>query len=466
MQEFKKNQIYEVEIIDLSHEGLGIAKIDSFIFFVENALPEERINMRITKIGKTFGFGRVEHFIKKSIHRVESLDLDYLRTGIADLGHLQYTEQLKFKKNQVIHLLRKIAKREAVGVYDTIGMGSPLSYRNKAQVPVREINGRLETGFFRKNSHDLIPIENFYIQNSEIDRLILFVRDLLREHGVIAYDEKRRTGLIRNLVVRRGHYSGQIMLIFVLTSKNFPKLEEIKTSICAKFPNIKSILLNVNTSNGNSILGQEMHTIFGQDYITDSMLDKTFQISARAFYQVNTEQAEKLYQIAYEYAELRNTDTIIDAYSGIGTIGLAIADEVQKVYGMEVVRQAVEDANNNAQVNNIDNANYQVGSAEEVMPEWIDNGIKPDVIFVDPPRKGLDEAFINAATATGARSIIYISCNPATFARDVVRFEEMGYQLEKVQPVDLFPQTHHIECVGKFILKRRKGKNHNVQEEN
>ncbi|QDK71253.1 23S rRNA (uracil(1939)-C(5))-methyltransferase RlmD [Lactococcus protaetiae] len=452
MINFKKNEIFEADVIDLTHEGQGVVKIEHFPFFVDNALPGERIMMRVLKVGKSFGFGRVEQFLTQSEHRVNGVNLDYLRTGIADFGHLSYEEQLKFKQKQVCQLLTKTAHKEKFPVSNVIPADRTLAYRNKAQVPVRDIDGLLTTGFFRKNSHTLIPVENFYIQAPEIDAVILFLRDEFRKITVSSYDEKTRQGWLRNIVVRKAYYSSEIMITLVVTADKLPKgTDRLLSALTEKFPNIKSVQLNINADTGSFILGKKFKVLYGQGYITDTMLGKTFQISAPAFYQVNTEQAEKLYQIAYDFADLKATDVVIDAYSGIGTIGIGMADKVHQIYGMEVIPEAVSDAKHNARLNNLSNTHYEVGTAEAILPKWLKAGIKPDIVFVDPPRKGLDETFIRAASETQARAIIYISCNPATFARDVVRFEEQGYQLDKVQPVDLFPQTHHIELVANFI---------------
>ncbi len=457
MINFRKNDVFEAEVIDLTHEGQGVVKIDGFPFFVDNALPDEKIQMKITKVGKNFGFGRVEKRLVASPKRVNNLNLNYLRTGIADLGHLVYEEQLIYKRKQVVELLHKTAGKTNFPVSETISAENPTKYRNKAQIPVREINGQLETGFFRKNSHELVPIEDFYIQNSEIDQLVLFLRDEFRKYFLTSlsiYDEKTREGWLRNLVIRRAYHSGEIMLILVVTSAQLPFDKEIfLTALSKKFPTIKSVQLNINSSDGSFIFGKNFILLSGNNFITDTMLEKKFEISAPAFYQVNTPQAEKLYQVAYEFAELKPTDCVIDAYSGIGTIVIGMADKVSQVYGMEVIPEAVENAQHNAHLNGITNTHYEVGTAEKILPEWLQKGIVPDVIFVDPPRKGLDESFIEAATATTARALVYISCNPATFARDVVRLENCGYFLDKVQPVDLFPQTHHVELVGNFKKK-------------
>jgi len=454
MTNFKKNDIFEAEVLDLTHEGQGVVKVDSYPFFVDNALPGERIKMRVLKVGKSFGFGRVDEFISQSEHRTTQLNLDYLRTGIADFGHLTYNEQVKFKQKQVVDILRKTAGKEDFPVSPVIESIKTIKYRNKAQIPIQMVNGILTTGFYRKNSHSLIPVEDFYIQHPEIDAVVLFLRDEFRKINLQAYDEKTRKGWLRNIVVRRGFHTSEMMVSLVVTSKKLPEnVDLVIDKLVEHFTNIKSVQLNINNGTGSFILGKEFVLLYGKDFITDLMLDKTYQISAPAFYQVNTPQAEKLYETAFEFAELKPGDIVIDAYSGIGTIGISMADRVAEVYGMEVVPAAVENAKRNAQLNELENTHYEVGTAEKIMPKWLDEGIKPDVIFVDPPRKGLDETFIKSATATNPRRIVYISCNPATFARDVVRFENEGYILDKVKPVDLFPQTHHIELVARFNKK-------------
>ena len=443
-----KNDIVEVEIVDLTHEGAGVAKVDGFVFFVDNALPGEVIKMRVLKLKKNIGFGKVEEYVTLSPNRNQDIDATYLRSGIADFGHMTYEEQLKFKRKQVVDNLYKTAGISDVEVAETLGMETPYAYRNKAQVPVRRVKGQLETGFYRKNSHDLIPIEDFLIQDKEIDKLIVFVRDLLRRYDLKPYDEKEQTGLIRHLVVRRGHYSGQMMLVFVTTRPKVFRIDQIIAKITETFPNVVSIIQNINDKNTNAIFGKEFRTLYGQDTITDSMLGNDYEISAQSFYQVNTEMAEKLYQTAIDFSDLNSDSIVIDAYSGIGTIGLSFAKQVKEVYGVEVIETAVEDAKKNAERNGITNAHYVADSAENAMAKWSKDGIKPDVIIVDPPRKGLTESFIKASVAMKPEKITYVSCNPATMARDIKLYQELGYELKKVQPVDLFPQTHHVETVA------------------
>ncbi|MFA9413981.1 23S rRNA (uracil(1939)-C(5))-methyltransferase RlmD [Streptococcus sp. E29BA] len=443
----KKNDVIDVEIVDLTHEGQGVAKHEGLVFFVDNALPGEQIAMRVLKVKKSVGFGKVETYHSLSPHRNQALDTSYLRTGIADLGHLTYDQQLVFKTAQVKAALSKIAGITDAPILDTLGMAQPLAYRNKAAIPVRRVNGQLETGFFRKGSHDLIPIEDYYIQHPEIDRLIKVTRDLLRRFDLKPYDEATGAGLIRHLVVRRGYATGQLMLVIVTTRPKIFRVEQLIERLTADFPNLVSIIQNINDQATNVIFGQEFITLYGRDTIEDQLLGNTYAISAQSFYQVNTEMAEQLYQTAIDFSELSTDDVVIDAYSGIGTIGLSIAGQVKAVYGVEVVDKAVADAMKNAQNNGIMNAHYVCDTAESAMEKWQSEGLRPKVIIVDPPRKGLTESFIRASSAMSPEKITYISCNPATMARDIKLYQELGYQLTKVQPVDLFPQTHHVEVV-------------------
>lgn len=288
----------------------------------------------------------------------------------------------------------------------------------------------------------------FEEENPFFDQVVVALRDLLRRFDLKPYDEKEQSGLIRNLVVRRGHYSGQIMVVLVTTRPKVFRVDQLIEQVIKQFPEIVSVMQNINDQNTNAIFGKEWRTLYGQDYITDQMLGNDFQIAGPAFYQVNTEMAEKLYQTAIDFAELKKDDVVIDAYSGIGTIGLSVAKHVKEVYGVELIPEAVENSKKNAQLNNISNAHYVCDTAENAMKNWLKDGIQPTVILVDPPRKGLTESFIKASAQTGADRIAYISCNVATMARDIKLYQELGYELKKVQPVDLFPQTHHVETVA------------------
>ncbi|WP_312541489.1 23S rRNA (uracil(1939)-C(5))-methyltransferase RlmD [Enterococcus sp.] len=441
-----KNQEIEVEIIDLSHEGNGIAKVDGYLLFIENTLPKEKVIAKVLKVGNKFGFAKVMQFLETSPDRQELPNEALLRTGIAPLSHLSYDKQLLFKQQQVENVLTKIAKLE-VPVLAPISMTEPFGYRNKAQIPVQKINGALTTGFYRKNSHTLVPIEDFYIQDPEIDQAIITIRDILQRFNVKAYNEEAHEGFLRHIVVRRGHHSGEMMVVLVTRKPKFFKGEEIATVIHDEIPAVVSVIQNINEEKTNVILGEFGRVLYGKETIEDQLLGKTFQISAKSFYQVNTEMTEVLYQKAFEMAQLKPEDIVVDAYAGIGTIGISLADQVSEVLGMEVIPEAVNDAKANAKRNGVDNVHYFVGKAEKIMPQWLREGIQPTVVFVDPPRKGLDASFIETTAAVGPERIVYISCNPATLARDLALFAEQGYETKQVQPVDLFPQTTHVETV-------------------
>ena len=447
----KKNQRMTVSIIDLTHEGMGVAKVDGYPLFIENSLPGEEVEVIVVKVGNKFGFAKVEKWLVESPDRQPIENVDLLRTGIAPLSHLSYAKQLEFKQEQVQNVMKKIAKMPEVTVYETLGMDTPFGYRNKAQIPVRRVDGELTTGFYRKNSHQIIPIEDFYIQDPEIDKAIVTIRNILRRFDVRAYDEESHKGMLRHIIVRRGHYSHEIMVILVTRKEKFFKGELIAETINKEIPEVVSVIQNINEDKTNVILGKENRVLFGKDHMIDQLLGNTFRISPQSFYQVNTPQAEVLYQTAIDFAELKKSDVVIDAYSGIGTIGISLADKVKDVYGVEVTPEAIIDAQINAEKNHVENVHYQTGKAEVVMKKWHERDIKPTVIVVDPPRKGLTESFIQSAAEMSPDKVVYISCNPATLARDLKLFQDLGYKTEKIQPVDLFPQSYHTDAVALLV---------------
>lgn len=444
----KKNDKVWVVIEDLTHDGRGVGKIDYYPIFIENAIPGEEVEVRVLKTTKKFAYGKVLQWKVKSDTRVDEVDNDWIRTGIAPLHHMSYDAQLKFKHNQVKKVMTRIGGFENLEVKETMGMEFPFKYRNKAQIPVRKINDRLEFGFFRRNSHDLVPIEDFYIQEPEIDAALIAIKPILERFNVKPFDEKNQTGNLKNVVIRKGHYTNQLMIVFVTKKKKIFKIGEICKAIVEAIPNVSSIMQSIHTENNNVILGKEFVRLYGNEYIEDELLGNTYQISAKSFYQVNTKQAESLYQEAIKRAKLKETDVVIDAYCGIGTIGLSLANQVSKVYGVEVVSEAIEDAKRNAEINHIENISFEVGKAESVFDKWLEEEINPNVIIVDPPRKGLSESFIEASVKMNAEKIVYISCDPATLSRDLKLYSDLGYQPDYVQPIDMFPQTAHIEsCV-------------------
>ncbi|WP_242368540.1 23S rRNA (uracil(1939)-C(5))-methyltransferase RlmD [Lactobacillus intestinalis] len=442
----QKNQIVELEITDLSYEAMGVAHYEGLTIFVNNALPGEIVKAKVLKVKKKFAFAKIEEIIKESPDRVKVQLNQWVQTGLASLAHIKYDKQLEFKRNQVVNLLHK-ADLDQIKVDQTLPSPEETGYRNKAQVPVRMVNGQLEIGFFRRHSHDLVPLTNFFTTDPEIDRVLIAVRDILRKYKVPAYDEIHNKGEVRYLDVRRSKASGEIMVILVCLHRDFPQLPKVAAEI-SQIPDVTSIILNHNPKKTNVILGKNDYVVFGEDHITDKIGDVKFRISPQSFFQINSLQTPRLYNLAIEKADLKPEDVVIDAYSGIGTIGLSVAKHVKAVRGMEVIKPAVDDANANAKLNGITNAEYVVGKAEEVMPRWANEGLKTDVIFVDPPRKGLTPEFIDAAVKTNPKKIVYISCNPATQVRDLQLFREQGYDFNEIDPVDMFPQTPHVESVA------------------
>lgn len=447
----RKNEKLTVDIMDLTYEGMGVAKVDNYPLFIEGVLPDEQAEVEVTKVNKQYGFARLVNLLKKSPDRVESKANIYSQTGIAPLQHLAYPAQLTFKRNQILNVFQKA--HLDIPVQPTLGMTDPTGYRNKAQVPVRFIDGALMTGFYRKHSHQVMPMEDFYIQDPKIDEAIKVVRDILRRFYIDPYNEDTHKGVLRTIMVRRGYYSHEMMIVFITRSKKSPAAREIAIEIKKALPEVVSIMQNVNAAQTNVIFGDQTKLIAGRDFIRDELMGLKFEISAQSFYQVNPVQTEVLYQKAIEAAELTGNETVIDAYSGIGTISLAVAKHAKQVYGVEVVESAVMDARHNAKINAIDNVEFTLGKAEDVMAQWQTDGLQVDALIVDPPRKGLEPSFIEAVGQLKPAKMVYVSCNPATLARDLDLLAAQGYQAEGTQPVDMFPQTLHVESVTKLVLK-------------
>ncbi|NVY96719.1 23S rRNA (uracil(1939)-C(5))-methyltransferase RlmD [Lactobacillus sp. DCY120] len=445
-----KNQVLTLEIIDLSYEGLGVAKVDGYSLFVSNALPEEKVEAVVTKVGRKYGFAKTLKIIKKSPYRVENFEQKYVQTGIAPLIHLAYPQQLQFKQQQVINNLSKQGLDSGL-VQEIIGADEQFHYRNKAQIPVRTVAGQATTGFFRSRSHDLVALDDYLIQDPQIDTLINQIRDLCREIGLKGYDELHNRGEIRHIMVRRAYFTGEMMVVLVVTSKKTKLLPQLLQQLAQK-PEITSLYVNVNSKKTNVILGSRFELVAGQEYITDQILGHQFRISPQSFYQVNPVQTQKLYQLALEAAQLQGDELVVDAYCGIGTIGICLANQAREVVGIEVVEAAVHDAQTNAAINNVHNARFIQGKTETVLAQWAQEKQAVDVLIVDPPRKGLDASLIASIRALKPQRIVYISCNPATLARDL-QLLEADYQAQKVTPVDMFPLTKHVESV--IALERK-----------
>lgn len=444
----KKNDIYESECIDMTHDGLGVIKIDAFPIFVSNLLPTEKAKVKIIKVSKSFGVGKVIEFIQVSKERVKVVDSKGI--GTMPLQHMSYQLQLEFKTNQVKKVVQKVGKLSPDLVKNIIPAKQITYYRNKAQVPVRLYQGQLSTGFFKQNSHHFIEVDDFIIQDKKIDEIILFLRQVLREFNVSAYDEVSHSGFLRHLMVRIGKQTNQVQVVFI-TNSTQKISEKIVQKLIQQFPEVVSVVQNINMKKTNVIMGEDQFVLYGKDLIFDKLLDVTFGISSKSFYQVNPEQTEVLYKEVIRASQVNEKDIVIDAYCGVGTIGLCLANRVSHVYGVEIVKDAIDRAYENATLNHIDNVTYEVGKAEVIMGEWVKRGINPNVIIVDPPRKGLDIHFIESACAVQPDRIVYVSCNPSTMARDLCEFKRLGYQVDYIQPIDLFPFSYHVEAVSLLV---------------
>ncbi|WP_070120937.1 23S rRNA (uracil(1939)-C(5))-methyltransferase RlmD [Bacillus marinisedimentorum] len=449
----QKNETVRVTFEDMTHDGAGVAKVDGFPLFVPNALPGETGKVKVVKVKKGYGFGKLLGLEEESIYRIEPSCPIYKQCGGCQLQHLSYEGQLNVKKKQVEDVLQRIGGLDLgkVTVHDTLGMDDPWRYRNKAQVPVGEREGGLVAGFYQQRSHDIIDMNACLIQEQANDDLVQAVKEIAGSYGIRAYDEKKHKGTLRHVVTRYGKQTGQAMVVLITKDENLPNRKNIVRDITERFPAVKSVVQNINPKRTNVIFGEKTKVLWGNEYIYDTIGNIKFAISARSFYQVNPQQTKVLYDKALEYAELTGTESVIDAYCGIGTISLFLAQKAKKVYGVEIVPEAIEDAKRNAELNEIGNVEFEVGKAEEVMPAWKKKGVKGDVIVVDPPRKGCDETLLATMLEMKPERIVYVSCNPATLARDLKILEEGGYETREVQPVDMFPHTTHVECVAILI---------------
>jgi 23S rRNA (uracil1939-C5)-methyltransferase len=449
----KKNEYYDVTFEDLTHDGNGVAKVDGYPLFVPNGLPGEKAKVKVVKVNKGYGYGRLIELYEPSPERMEPSCSIYKQCGGCQLQHLSYDGQLKAKEKHVREVLQRIGKIEDVVVHPVLGMNDPWRYRNKAQVPVGEREGGLVAGFYQKRSHDIIDMEACLIQQEMNDVVVQTVKKICEKYGIPAYNEKTHKGTIRHIMARYGHTTKDVMVVLVTRTDDLPFKKKIVQEIVENIPNVKSIIQNVNPKRTNVILGEQTKVLWGTEYIYDYIGNIKFAISARSFYQVNPEQTKVLYEKALEYADLTGEETVIDAYCGIGTISLFLAQKAKKVYGVEIVPEAIEDAKRNAELNNIHNVEFAVGEAETVIPQWYERGIQADCIVVDPPRKGCDASLLETIIAMKPKRVVYVSCNPATLARDLRILEDGGYQTLEVQPVDMFPHTTHVECCSLLVRK-------------
>ncbi|EKB45388.1 23S rRNA (uracil-C(5))-methyltransferase RlmCD [Solibacillus isronensis B3W22] len=444
----KKNDRQTVYIEDLTHDGNGVAKIDGYPLFIQGALPGETAEIHVMKTLKNYGFAKVVNILEKSPDRVEAPCVYFSQCGGCQLQHLSYEGQLKWKQNMVANVMKRLGKIDAP-VHPVKGMEEPWHYRNKSQIPfAQNESGQMVAGFYKTKSHSIVDMERCLIQTGEADVVMADLKRELEILGVRPYDEKSHQGMLRHVVVRKGRATGEVMVVLVTKSKKFPQASAVIEKIRALIPNVTSIVQNVNGEKTNVIFGNDTFTLWGKDTIEDTIGNVRFEISARSFYQVNPVQTEVLYKQALDYAQLTGNERVIDAYCGIGSISLFLAQKAGHVMGVEIVEQAIEDAKRNAALNGFTNTYFEAGPAEEVIPRWYKEGKEADVLVVDPPRKGCDEALLSTIIEQKPKRVVYVSCNPATLARDLRILEDGGYKTQEVQPVDMFPHTTHCEAVA------------------
>lgn len=449
----EKNKEYIVEIIDNGFEGEGIAKIDNFTIFVPNTIKGERVKILIVKVLSSHAFGKVIQILSSSPYRIESDCETYQRCGGCNLRHIQYDQTLKMKQNALQSLVNKTLKTK-IQIEPVKGMENPYHYRNKAQYPIgKDKQEKPIMGVFANRTHEIIPICDCLIQNQTTEKIAKFILEYIEKNNISIYDEKTQKGLIRHIVMKIGLKTNQIMCVLVINGSKIPKEKELVKELIHHFPEVKTIIKNVNRKNTNVILGKENITLYGEGFIQDKLGAYTFKISPLSFYQVNPVQAEKLYQIGVEQAKITKEDIVFDLYCGIGTISLFMSQYAKKVYGIEIVKEAVEMAKENAKYNQVDNVEFIAGDVQEVLDKLIrQKKIIPDIVMVDPPRKGLDNKTIDNILEIQPKRMIYISCNPATLVRDLAKLEE-DYEVKSIQPLDMFPFTSHVECVAVLQLK-------------
>lgn len=442
-----KNEKYVVDIIDNGFEGEGIAKIDGLTVFVPGSIKGEKCEILIVKVLASHAYGKIVNIIKKSENRKESDCATYKRCGGCSLRHMTYEHTLKLKRQVVQNLVNKGLTKK-VEVLETIGMENPYNYRNKAQYPVGlNSDGQPEVGVFAQRTHTIIPIQTCLIQTEISQKIAKTIIDFVKEKNIQVYNEENQKGLLRHIVIKVGKYTNQVMCILVLNDSKFDQEQELVKLLCEKYPEIKTIVKNINNKNTNVILGKENINLYGNGYIEDKLGEYIFKISPMSFYQVNPVQAEILYTTAINQANLDKNDILFDLYCGIGTIGISASKYVNKVYGIEIVPQAIEDAKENAKINDVKNIEFICGDVEVAFDELINKEkIVPSAIIVDPPRKGLDNKTVENIAKIQPAKLVYISCNLATMVRDLAKLEDI-YNIKTIQPVDMFPWTNGVESI-------------------
>ena len=452
-----KNQEIQLEIQDLDAQGKGIGRYENFAVFVPGALPEETVRVRIVQVRSHCAYGKLLEVLKPSADRIEPECPRAGRCGGCQLAHLSYPGQLRYKQKKIQQVLERIGGFEGIEVPPILGMENDdwHGYRNKAQYPVQEIEGRAECGFYAPHSHRLIPTEQCLLQSETVNRLMPAIMQMVRAQGLSIYDETTQKGLLRHILIRCSAATGRASLCLILNGMQLPHRKEWIEF--AKAQELAGLSVNYNREKGNVILGKQTETLYGSGYLEDQIGDLRFFISPPSFYQVNPKQTQRLYETALTMAGLTGEEVVVDAYCGIGTISLFLAQKAKKVYGIEIVPEAIEDARSNAAHNGITNAEFFCGKAEEVMPQLLrEKGLRPQVIVVDPPRSGCEVALLDTILAMVPDRVVYVSCDPATLARDLnyLCHTHPQYRLAAVQGVCMFPQTAHVETVCQLVLRK------------
>ena len=445
-----KNDIIRLEIVDMTSDGSGVGKADSMVVFVPDTAVGDICDVRILKVKKNVCYGKIENIIEKSADRVDPVCPVSSRCGGCVYRHMSYEAELKVKHKKVFDAVTRIGKvdgskvKEIIGAYDT----QVDRYRNKAQIPVGlSKNGEVELGFYSRHSHRIAPCDDCLLSPVIFTQITKDFKEFLQKYPYLIYNEEKHSGKIRHLYLRIGEKTDEVMVCVVVNGKSFDHQDELFNSIKEKYKQVKSIVINVNKAKTNVILGYENITVYGKESITDELCGLKFELSPLAFYQVNRTQAQRLYEKAKEYAQLSGDEVLIDLYCGTGTIGLSMAKSCKELIGVEIIDKAIENAKVNAKNNGIENARFICGDAEKAAVELEKNGIKPDVIIVDPPRKGLTPDLINTIVQMNPQRVVYVSCDPATLGRDLKLFEEFEYSVKEITPFDLFPRTAHCESV-------------------
>ncbi len=449
-----KGQVLTVEIVGYTSEGQGVARVDGLAVFVAGAIQGEVVKIRIAHLGHTAAYGDILEILKKSPERQEPACPYAAQCGGCVFWHMTYDEELRAKAQRVTDALNRIGGLN-VPTVDILGSPAVTGYRNKAQYPVQMVNNRPEAGFFRQRTHQVVPVRRCLIQGKEADQARQTVVDWMREFGISAYDETTHRGLVRHVYVRTARKTGQVLVCLVINGDDIPRQSELVNKMLMNVENLHTICLSIHKKPGNAVLGDKFITIHGPGQIVDELCGLRFRLSPRSFYQVNRDQAENLYEKAIEKAGLTGTETVLDLYCGTGTITLALARHAKKVIGVEIIPAAIVDAKENARENGIENAQFFCADAAQAAKKFADEGTVPDVIVVDPPRKGLEQTVIDAMVQMAPEKIVYVSCDPATLARDLKRLEEQGYETKQAEAVDMFPRCHHVESVA--LLSRGEG---------